>query len=103
MSKIIWVKSPTFQLNLDDPSRVYYNGECSGNCKSFIVQTYRDGVPNPNSDQIVYKYHHNRGIVLDVNNIKKNNYTDRALEDIFVLLVLSAIIGIFVIITLLSI
>lgn len=82
MSKIIWVKSPTFQLNLDDPSWVYYNGECSGNCKSFIVQTYPDGVPDPNSEQIVYKYHHNRGVVLD---LKKSSEAEKSSRSLFII------------------
>ena len=82
MSKIIWVKSPTFQLNLDDPSRVYYNGECSGNCKSFIVQPYPDGVPDPNTDQIVYKYHHNRGVVLD---LKKSSSAEKSSRSLFII------------------
>jgi len=82
MSKIIWVKSPTFQLNLDDPSRVYYNGECSGNCKPFRVGTYRDGVPNPNTDQIVYKYQHNRGVVLD---LKKSSAAEKSSRNLFII------------------
>jgi len=89
MSKIIWIKSPTFQLNLDDPSRVYYNGECSGNCKSFIVQTYPDGVPNPNSDQIVYKYHHNRGVILDP---AKSSAAEKSSRNLFIIILIILVV-----------
>ena len=79
MSKIIWVKSPTFQINLDDPSKVYYNGECSGNCKTFIVGTHQHGVPNPTSGQIAYKYTQDRGAIFDLVNTTKREVDFRNL------------------------
>ena len=79
MSKIIWVKSPNFQINLDDPSKVYYNGECSGNCKTFIVGTYQHGVPNPTSGQIAYKYAEDRGAIFDLVNTTKREVDFRNL------------------------
>lgn len=89
MSKIIWIKSPSFQLNLDEPSRVYYNGECSGNCKSFIVKTYPDGVPNPNSGQIVYKYQHNGGVVLD---LKKSSSAEKSSRSLFIIILIILVV-----------
>jgi len=82
MSKIIWVKNPTFQINLDDPSRVYYGGECSGNCKSFVVNTFQYGVPNPTDSQIVYKYHHNRGVILD---LTKSSEAEESSRNLFII------------------
>ena len=89
MSKIIWVKSPTFQLNLDDPSRVYYNGECSGNCKPFIVATYRDGVPDPKTDQIVYKYQHKRGVILD---LTKSSEAEKSSRSLFIIILIILVV-----------
>jgi hypothetical protein len=82
MSKTIWVKSPTFQINLNDPSKVYYNGECSGNCKTFIVSTYQHGVPNPTPGQIAYKYHQDRGAILD---LTKSSGTEESSRNLFII------------------
>ena len=82
MSKIIWVKSPTFQINLDDPSKVYYNGECSGNCKTFIVGTHQHGVPNPTSGQIAYKYTEDRGSIFD---LTKSSGAEESSRNLFII------------------
>lgn len=82
MSKTIWVKSPNFQINLDDPSKVYYNGECSGNCKTFIVGTYQHGVPNPTSGQIAYKYAEDRGSILD---LTKSSGAEESSRNLFII------------------
>jgi len=82
MSKIIWVKIPTFQINLDDPSKVYYNGECSGNCKTFIVGPHQHGVPNPTSGQIAYKYTQDRGAILD---LTKSSGAEEGSRNLFII------------------
>ena len=82
MSKIIWDKSPTFQINLDDPSKVYYNGECSGNCKTFIVGTHQHGVPNPTSGQIAYKYTEDRGSIFD---LTKSSGAEESSRNLFII------------------
>ena len=58
----IKVTSPTFLINLDNPTEVSYEPK-GGNWKSIIVSTYLYGFPEIKDNEILYVYKENRGYI----------------------------------------
>jgi hypothetical protein len=58
----IQVTQPTFLINLDNPTEVSYV-PMEGNWKSIIVQTYQNGFPEIQDNEILYVYKENRGYI----------------------------------------
>ncbi len=58
----IKVTSPTFLINLDNPTEVSYEPK-EGNWKSIIVSTYLYGFPEIKDNEILYVYKEKRGYI----------------------------------------
>lgn len=64
---IIEVKQPMFIFDINNPANVFYQyNEINDNCKHIIVQTFAQGFPKIEKNQILYKYNNNRGYIYTI-------------------------------------
>jgi|LakMenEpi03Aug12_release.lakeMendotaPanAssembly.Ray.scaffolds.fasta_scaffold2502818_2 hypothetical protein len=68
---VIEVSSPIFIINLEKPTEVLYNNfpkfEDVKNYKIIISQIYHNGLPEPEDDEILYKYKETIGYIFKHN------------------------------------